>query len=47
MPQGFFNTIIINKATVPDDVSAFLLKTCTDELTPAWVSAVFQRDGTV
>ena len=39
-----FRAINTNKATGPDGVSAFpFMKTCADELTPAWVSKVFQR----
>ena len=37
-----FKRIDTNKAAGPDGVSSFLLKTCAEELTPAW-APVFQR----
>jgi len=37
-----FKNLCTKKATGPDGISAFLLKTCADELTPAW-SPIFQK----
>lgn len=37
-----FKRLDTNKAAGPDGVSSFLLKTCAEELTPAWVP-VYQR----
>lgn len=37
-----FKQVSVNKATGPDDISLFLLKTFADELTQAW-RPIFQR----
>lgn len=37
-----FKKVNVNKASSPDGISAFLLKTCAKELTPAWCP-IFQR----
>ena len=37
-----FKNLCTKKATGPDGISAFLLKTCADELTPAWFP-IFQK----
>lgn len=40
--ETVFKNVTVNKATGPDGISAFVLKTFAEELTPAWCS-IFQR----
>lgn len=40
--NNVFKQVNVNKATGPDGISAFLLKTCADELITAW-APIFQR----
>lgn len=43
---GVFKHTCMNKATGPDDISAFLLKTCAEELTMAMLFTLYTNECT-